>query len=190
MTALPQPRAPKPLRFVFDDLLKMMDAGVIAEDARVELLDGELIELAPQLTPHARAKSLLARLFSRQLGPQHEMIVDATVRFGPDQVFEPDLYFYPTGRPHADLKGPDLLLIVEVADSSLAYDLGAKMRAYARAGVREYWVLNTRTRETTLHRSPSEQGYADVTLRSAAESLTPSLMSELSLRPADLPDFS
>jgi len=175
--------------FTYDDVLRMVEAGVIAEDARVELIDGELIQLPAQLTPHAIAKSRLARVFARQLCSEREMIVDATLRFTATQVTEPDLYFYPAELRHTELTGPDLLLIVEVADSSLAYDLGRKMRLYARLGVPEYWVVNVRTRETTVHREPEGGGYRTVTPHPAEATLSAAAMPEAAVRLADLPPF-
>lgn len=180
---------PGPWRFTFDDVLRMVEAGVIEEDARVELLDGELIQMAPQQSPHALMKSRLARLVAQQLSPDHEMIVDATMRFAPDQVTEPDLYFYPTGLPHRTLRGSELLLIVEVADTSLHYDLGRKAAAYARLEVPEYWVVNVRTRETTIHLGPAPTGYESVTEHGSDETLSPVALPEVALRMADLPAF-
>ena len=78
------------------------------------------------------------------------------------------------------------MLVVEIADSSLGWDLGTKAKAYAMFGVREYWVINARTLETTVHRHPAPDGYGDIATVPASDVLTPSVVSALAVRIADL----
>jgi Uma2 family endonuclease len=86
-----------------------------------------------------------------------------------------------------DARGPDMLLIVEIADSSLKMDTPIKAAAYAASGVREYWVINARTRSTLIHRDPTANGYASIIEQAPGATLTPHLAPELAIRLSDLP---
>ena len=86
-----------------------------------------------------------------------------------------------------DARGPDMLLVVEIADSSLKMDTTIKATAYAASGVREYWVINARTRATLIHNNPTADGYTIITEHSAGATLTPHLVPELTIRLSELP---
>ncbi|MBI4471628.1 MAG: Uma2 family endonuclease [Acidobacteria bacterium] len=131
--------------FTVDDCLRMLDAGILHEDDRLELIRGELVQMSPIGPRHQAAIDRATRAFVRLAGD------DAIVR--PQGPAELDRYSAPQPdlallRPKADFyakkhPGPvDVLLIIEVADSSLEYDTTVKRDLYAMMGIREYWVVN------------------------------------------------
>lgn len=193
MNALADPtgfeEAAEPYRFTLDDVFKMVETGILDEDARVELIEGVLVQMSPQSAPHTLAKSRLAVLIARKLNDESaQLIIDATMRLTPITCPEPDLYIYPAGMRLLDARGPDLLLLIEVADSSLRRDLTRKAAMYAGYGIREYWVFDVRTRRTHIHRLVGDL-YGPTEVASPDQTLRPTLLPELSLRMADLPPY-
>ena len=98
----------------------------------------------------------------------------------------PDILVYPATTKVPDVRGPTALLVVEVADTSLEYDLDTKAGVYAAHGVREYWVINARTLATRIHRQPAPSGYGDAGEVAADTKLTPQAAPELAVCLNDL----
>lgn len=136
---------------------RMGETGILGPADRVELIDGEIIDGSPIGALHAAIVELLARHFARSaqasvfIRCQNPLRLDDISEPEPDiAILKPRADFYTTGHP-----GPaDVLLVVEVADSSLAYDLGVKVPLYARHGIPEVWVIDAMTRRTRLFRKP------------------------------------
>lgn len=152
-----------------DDVQRMVEAGILGEDDRVELIDGVLVEVSPQGPRHAHAVRRLiamavpaAAAAGLEVAPQVPVLVES--RFS---LPEPDLAITPPGTP--DRHSAQAVLVVEVALSSLRFDLDRKARLYAEAGVPEYWVLDLAAGEMVVHRGPSPGGYADVRRASREE---------------------
>jgi len=159
------------------EYLRMGEAGVFAPDARLELIEGEIIEMAPIGPPHASVVAVLTRLFVRQAGDAAFVWVQNPVIVGQRSMPQPDLAIleartddYSSRHPAVD----DVLLAIEVSDSTLAFDLGRKASLYARAGIRELWVVDVNARELHVHREPAEQGYARVSV-ATREDIVPSI---------------
>lgn len=145
------------------------------EDTRVELLDGELVWMSPVNDPHVGCVNCLTRLFVRRVADDLALVsVQNPVRLGAHDEPLPDLALL---RPRADdyrtaKAGPaDILLLVEVADSTLRTDLGRKARIYASAGVPEYWVVDLRNQLVYVHRSPQGGSYLARTLARRGDQL-------------------
>jgi Uma2 family endonuclease len=143
--------APEPHRFTGEDLLKMQAAGLLMEGGKFELIDGEIIDMPSEGSAHLELKVVLTRHFNRSLPDEIGLVPDGTLRLGERVWPEPDLYLYPSAMLASDVRGPDTLLIIEISDSTLAYDLGAKAAVYRQHGVREYWVLDVEARQTYIH---------------------------------------
>ena len=143
---------------------RMGEAGILAADDRVELIDGEIIDMSPIGALHAALVDALVRHFGRHAGDAVVVRCQNPLRLDDVNQPEPDVAvlgtrpdFYTTAHP-----GPaDVRLLVEVADTSLAYDLGVKVPLYARHGIPEVWVIDVATRRTTLFRRPTDGRYAD-----------------------------
>lgn len=150
-----------------DQYYRMADAGILGEGDRVELIDGDIIDRAPIGQGHAAVVGGLTRALVMACGNQAIVWVQNPVRLDrlnepqPDfAVLRPRADFYATG----DRPGPaDILLLVEVADSSLRFDLTVKLPLYARAGIAELWVVDLKRRALDAFRCPTGSGYAAVT---------------------------
>jgi Uma2 family endonuclease len=151
--------------FTVDEWHRMGDAGLFGEDARVELLDGEVIEMAPIGSPHGGCVNRLTRLLVTFLGkravvsPQNPVVLDEISEPQPDiAVLAPrdDMY----SRSHATPR--EILLLIEVADSSLSFDRGRKASYYAASGVAETWVVDLDGEQVLVMRTPSPSGYQQI----------------------------
>ena len=144
---------------------RMGETGVLAPDARVELIDGEIFDRAPIGTHHASIVNRLTRMFVMAAGERAIVQVQGPVRMGEHSEPEPDLTLL---RPRADYYreiapgAADVLLIVEVSDSTQRYDRRVKVPLYARHGVPEVWVIDLENRLVHFHRRPSGEAYADM----------------------------
>jgi len=153
---------------------KMIDAGAIGEDEHVELVGGAIVEMSPEGPHHAGTIDLCAEILRGAFGPgftvrvQHPLVID------PDGEPEPDLAVVAGGpRRHLGAHPRSAALVVEVAESSLAYDRREKALLYARAGIAEYWIVNLAERRLEVHREPAPSGYRRVDSLSAAEEIAP-----------------
>ena len=175
-------------RFTVDEFERMGMAGILGPDERVELIAGEILVMSPAGRFHEVLRTELCLIwFPRSVGRGFKIASEMPLRLSAQ--FEPvaDIAVYPAALLSPDVRGGDVLMVVEIADSSLKMDTGLKAAAYAAGGVREYWVINARTRETLVHREPAAAGYGAVTTVAAGETVMPLLMPELEIRLSDLP---
>ena len=139
------------------DYHRMGEAGIFAENERVELIEGQLIAMSPIGSPHFAAVNTLNRLLMRSVADRAIVSVQNPVRLNDRSEPEPDLALL---RPRDDsyrlaLPGPaDVLLIIEVAATSIDYDRGVKSALYARHGIPEFWIVNLDLARVEVHRSP------------------------------------
>jgi Uma2 family endonuclease len=157
------------------DFYRLADAGILGEDDRVELLEGQLIAMSPVGVRHALAVDALNDLLSPALTPPARLRVQNPVTLNGDTEPQPDIAVvrrpwrgYPGEHPGPD----DIFLLVEVADSSLAFDLGAKRIIYARAGIREFWIVDLTADVVHIHRRPVGDTYTVVDKLAPAATLT------------------
>lgn len=172
--------------WTIDEIEAMVRAGIIHEKERFELIGGEIVPMSPKGIWHENVKRALARHWYKALPSDVEILTETTLRIAPTEFREPDFVFWPSAVTVAELKPQHLLLTVEVADSSLDYDLGSKAAYYASLGLTDYWVVDARRLVTTIHRQPSASGFASVTQHDHRTLLTPLLMPQLAVRLADL----
>lgn len=175
-------------RFSVDEYARLGEAGIIHEDDRVELLDGEIIIMAPIGRHHIKAVRRLNRVLNRQYADlcfvdcQNPVVLD---NFSEPQ---PDILLVALSIDEG-LEKPrpaDIFLAVEVADSSLHYDSNAKLRAYARSGIPEYWIVNLTESRVEVHRQPQGETYAERFHRSAGDTLAPAAFADRPLAVADI----
>jgi Uma2 family endonuclease len=149
-------------RFTVEQYRRMAEAGIFSEDDRVELLEGEIVRMNPIGSPHAGCVKRLNSLFAQRLGLRVVIGVQDPLRLGDYSEPEPDLMLL---RPRPDFyseshpEPPDVLLIVEVAWSSLAEDRRVKVPLYARFGIPECWLVDVDARRLVVYREPSIDGY-------------------------------
>ena len=150
-------------RFNVDDYARMGEAGILTADDRVELIAGEIREMSPIGPPHAGIVDRLAELLFARLAGAAQVRTQGPVRLNRYTEPEPDLAvlrrradYYQRHHPQAG----EILLVVEVADSSLLYDRAEKMPRYAQAGIPEAWLVDVAAREVTIYSVPQPDGYA------------------------------
>lgn len=167
-------------RFDVDAYYRMVEAGILGPEDRVELIEGEIVDMAPIGSAHASTTDLLASLFVRAVTDDVAIVrIQNPLRLDAHNEPQPDLMLL---RPRADRyrqghpTATDVLLLVEVADSSLAYDHGPKLALYARHGVPEFWIVDLVGRAVEICREPGPEGYAErrrVTGGAATPALVP-----------------
>jgi Uma2 family endonuclease len=170
--------------FTVHDYHRMVDAGILCEDDRVELIRGEILEMSPIGPRHSAAVLRSTQALVRAVGDRAIVGVQGSIRLDEYDEPQPDIYllrpktdFYASG--HA---GPsDIFLIVEMADSSLKYDQTVKMQLYAETAVPEYWIADIRNDCVIVYTDPSKDGYRTVRTFQRGSSMTPGLLPELSI---------
>ncbi len=158
--------------FTVAEVLRMQEAGIIAEDENFELIEGEIVPMQAKTHFHELIKSALTIELSRALPDRLWLGVESTIYLADNTFVEPDLVVYPRGLKLETVKGADIVLAIEVALTSLAYDRGLKARLYARHGVEELWVIDADRRRAFAHASPAGEAWASVTERGPDEALT------------------
>jgi Uma2 family endonuclease len=177
-------------RFTVDEYERLAEAQVLTQCDRVELLDGEIVEMTPIGDRHASVVARLTRLFSSHLGDRSLVWVQNPIGLRvvrsmpqPDVVLvRPRADFYATGKPGPD----DVLLLIEVMDTSAETDRSVKLPLYARAGISEVWLLDLATARVEVFRRPTVAGYREAETLERNDRLTPQAFPDLSLPVADL----
>jgi Uma2 family endonuclease len=162
---LDRPELPARRRFDVGAYYRMADTGILSPKDRVELIDGEIVEMAPIGSAHGGTTTHLSTLVARTVADgMVQVSVQGPLRLDPFNEPQPDLMLL---RPRADdyvtshPTAADVLLLVEVADSSLAYDRGPKLNLYARHAVPEVWIVDLPGRGVEVCRSPGPDGYGE-----------------------------
>jgi Uma2 family endonuclease len=171
-------------RFTVHDYHRMVDAGILCEDDRVELIRGEILLMSPIGPRHNAAILRGNQMLSRLVGDRAIVGVQGSVRLDEYDEPQPDLYllrpkddFYASG--HA---GPrDILLIIEVADSSLEYDQTIKLELYAETQVPEYWIADIRSERLIAYSEIHQSKYGVVREYSRGSNIAPRLLPELQI---------
>jgi Uma2 family endonuclease len=176
------PERLRPLRR--DEYDRLVELGCF-EDERIELLEGALVEMSPQGTPHMFVIRKLTMLFAQAIGKRAVVQVQGPFAASDDSEPEPDLALIPD-EDYARVHASRAFLVVEVADSSLRKDRLIKARLYARAGVPEYWIVNLDTRVFEVHRAPEGERYARVTTHGPDETVRPEAFDDIAVRIADV----
>ena len=170
--------AVRPVRhkFTVEEYHRMAEAGILSEDDRVELIEGEIVEMAPIGSRHAGTVDFLADFFFRHVGEGVLVRVQNPIRLGKHSEPQPDLVllkrqddFYRSRHPGPD----DVLLVVEVAETSAKDDRAVKVPLYGRHGVPEVWLVDLSAEVVEVYREPSSAGYRQVRRAGRGEVLTP-----------------
>jgi Uma2 family endonuclease len=176
-------------RFRVKDYYRMAEVGVLEPDARVELLDGEIIDMSPIGPFHGGVVARLTRLFNKLsndrwlVWPQNSVRLDEHSELQPDvTLLKPSPNDYLGGNP-----GPeDVLLLIEVSDTTLELDRERKLSAYGRAGIPEVWIVNLTEHVIEVYREPSYTGYAAKTILRAGDQAKPQAFPDVAVDVAGL----
>jgi Uma2 family endonuclease len=172
--------------FTFAELEQMQAAGILDEDERIELIGGEIVPMSPKGNHHEIVKTALTIYWVPKLPSDLLFTTETTFRMTDDTYFEPDFVFYPKEGGWKGLGASTARLVVEIADSSFAYDMGRKAGLYASFGIAELWVIHAVTLQTRIHREPSPTGYRLLVDLPSTETLVPAAAPALAVRLAEL----
>jgi Uma2 family endonuclease len=171
------------------DYHEMGKAGILHEDDRVELIEGELVAMAPIGSEHNGGVAWLNRALIRAIGDRGIVLVQGSIRLDDQTEPQPDFSIL---RPRADFyrhahaTPADVLFLVEIADSSLRYDRSIKRPLYARAGIPEYWIVDLVAGEVEVCRQPGKSDYADVKPAGRGAVIEPALLPGVAISVSDL----
>jgi Uma2 family endonuclease len=160
-------------RFTVAELEQMTAAGILDEDERIELIGGEIVPMSPKGNQHEILKAALNVYWARKLPAELMLVTETTFRLSTDTYLEPDFVFYPKTSGIPGLSPETARLVVELADSSLGYDLGRKAGLYAGFGIAELWVIDAVKLQTHVHRDPAPTGYRSVAMFAPDQRLVP-----------------
>jgi Uma2 family endonuclease len=177
-------------RFTLQQYHRMGHTGILGADDRVELVDGDVVELASIHTRHAGTVARLGHLFATRLDRRALVWTQNPLRLTQQEseplpdllLLVPRVDFYVGALPEP----PSVRLLVEVTDTSLYYDRQKKLPLYARAGVVECWLANVDTKRLEIHRNPGRLRYRSIRLPTAGESFAPAAFPEVKLTLRDV----
>jgi Uma2 family endonuclease len=177
-------------RFTVQEYHRMGEAGILCADERTELLDGELYAMPPIGSGHAGEVDRLAFWFNRRLGGSVIVRVQSPISLRPFSESEPQpdlalLRFREDFYSGAHPLPADVLPLIEVADTSVAYDRDVKLPLYASAGIAETWLFDLSARRLHVYRIPSPEGYREHRIYTPDDEVTPLAFADLSLPLAD-----
>lgn len=159
-------------RFTSHDVARMVEAGLIDPDERIELINGEIIDMGSEGEAHWNARAKLVNWLLRRLPESIMLAPDGPLRLSAENEPEPDFYLYRAEMNVNDVRGDSVLLVVEISDTSLSKDKLVKAPLYAAHGVQEYWIIDLASRTTLVHRQPVEQNFPEPQVVGFGESLS------------------
>ena len=175
-------------RFTVEEYHRMAEVGIFHPDERVELIEGEVVQMSPISPRHAGCVINANRLFIMRLGdravvsPQKPVVIQPRSEPQPDLLLlRPRAVSYSREHPTPE----DVLLAVEVADTTVRFDRLVKARLYARAGIAEFWLFLTTDGLLEVYRGPGPDGYSNVTQHGAGQTLSPLAFSDVSFSVTD-----
>jgi len=176
-------------RFTVSDYYRMGETGMLRPDARVELLDGKIIDMSPIGLPHAAVVKNLVHFFRLLDRDQCVFSIQDPLRLDDRSEPQPDLMllkpsanFYASHPPRPD----DVFLLVEVSDSTLEFDREEKLPRYGRAGITEVWIANLIDSTVEVYREPHFTGYGSVTILQACDKASPAAFPEITVNVASV----
>lgn len=176
-------------RFNVADFYRMAEAGILREDQRVELLDGEIRDMMPIGDFHAGVVDILNMLFAEQRARRFQLRTQNPLQLNDHSMVQPDVVLlktrsdhYRSGAPRSD----DAHLVVEVAGTSLAYDQHEKLPRCARAGIPEVWIVNVPMRQLEVYREPNYLTYGEPTILKPGQCAMPLACPDISVAVAEI----
>ena len=172
---------PRPHRFTLEDYQRMGETGIFAEDDRVELLEGEIYDMSPIGDRHVGTIDDLSECFFAVLaGTDFRVTVQNPIRLPNNSEPQPDFAIVRRGT-RGIVAAADVLLVIEVADSSRAYDRGKKLPLYAAAGIPEVWLVDLVAETIERHTEPHEGRYRQLLTVGRGESVTSAMLPNITI---------
>lgn len=176
-------------KFDVEEYHRLGEAGILHDDDRIELIEGELVEMAPIGGEHATIVSTFTMIVARQCDSTQLLHVQNPLRLNRESEPQPDLVlarFVPKSRDVPNFK--DALLVIEVSDSTYNYDRKIKAPLYARAGVPELWIVDCQNRRVEIHSDAKGGEFSNIVVVDESATITPGLAKNINVRLADLWD--
>lgn len=171
--------------FTVSEVLRMQEAGIISEQESFELIEGEIVPMQAKSHIHEWIKSALNLALARALPDPLWLGVESSFYLSEDTFVEPDFAIYPRGMILDNVKGPDIVLAIEVSVTSLAYDREFKAGLYARHKFQEYWVVDAPNRRTHIFAGTRGKGWRRRETKEPDELLTHAALPGFSIRLSD-----
>ena len=171
--------------FTVADYHRMLEAGILTEDDRVELICGEIVAMSPIGTRHATCVKGLIQLLTESLGRRILLGVADPITLGDHSEPQPDISLaLPPKERYADAHPtpPDIYLLIEVSDTTITYDREVKLPLYARAGVPEVWIVDLNGRRVETYRDPTPYGYRELRYAYPGDTLMPAAFPDVTLK--------
>jgi Uma2 family endonuclease len=167
------------VRFSREAYHRLAEAGILDYDARVELIDGDIIMMLRLGPPQGSSTSRLTDLFVKQLTDSYQCRVQLPIAANDYSEPQPDIAI--VRRQENDYRDEhplpsNVVLLIEVSSSSLKFDLGAKLELYARSNIAEYWVVKVERQEVLVHRNPQSNRYENISTFAVGATIAPVLL--------------
>ncbi len=172
-----------------NDYHRMVEAGILQLDERLELIEGQIIKMSPKGTAHEAAITRLERILRRQLGDRVIIRLQSPIQLNNRSEPEPDVAVVQSDPQDYEDHHPtpaEAYLLIEVADSSLKFDCETKAQLYARSGIADYWVLDVSDRQLHVFRNPSQDGYQTHNVFRGSQTITLLLLADVSVSVAEI----
>jgi len=176
-------------RFSVKDYYRMAETGVLQPDARVELLDGRIIDMPPIGPFHGGLVKRLSRLFNLKANGRWTVSTQNPLHLDEFSEPQPDIMLLNPAADDYTGRHPepaDVFLLIEVSDTTLEYDRAEKLPAYGRAGVREVWIVNLKEKSIEVYRDPNFTGYANKVVLHPGEQARIQMFPELTVDLSEL----
>lgn len=174
-------------RFTVHEYHRMAEAGILHEDDRIELIDGEIVEMSSIGGRHVSCVGRLTRILSLFVEERYLVNVQSPMRLDDKREPQPDIALIRDREYGSSLPGPeDVLLLIEVANTSLSYDRHIKLPLYARAGIQEVWILDLSGEILERYTVPSGNDYRRTERARRGEAIRSSALPDLELRADDV----
>ena len=168
-------------QFTVAEYEQMVEAGILAEDDRVELIEGEIVRMSPIGARHALCVAVLTQYLVRQVPDDVLVFVQSPIRLPDDSEPQPDLAVIRHGNLGGILPTPaDVRLVIEVSDTTLAHDRDTKLPLYAAAGIPEAWLVDLAAGRIERHTEPGTTGYRAIIRAERGDTLTSATIPALS----------
>jgi len=174
------------MRWTLAEFERLTELGILTQSDSIELIGGELVPMSPKGNRHEVVRGAILNWLRRNLPDQFDLHAEPGWRASEADYFEPDFLIGPRGCSPTSIRPEDVVLLIEIAHSSLRFDTSTKACGYARLGVCEYWAVNAETLGTRVHRQPTADGYASASDVSASDDLAAALVPGLSVKLSDL----
>jgi Uma2 family endonuclease len=175
--------------FTREEYHRMGEVGILKRSDRVELIRGEIVKMSPIGRRHYAFVNNLAQLLITRLAGRAIVAVQGPIVLADDTEPEPDLAVIrkrPVPYKEREAYAEDAVLLIEVAESSLAYDRSTKLRLYAEAGIPEYWVVDCVAESIEVYRIPEADGYRDVSRIAGVATVSPQAFPDVTLTLAEI----